>query len=240
MTFPLPILPIRQGAVANGNDAFTKILLHMDGADGATTFTDVAAGGSAHTWTARGNAQIDTGITKFGTATGLFDGTGDWIDTPDHADFTIGANDFVCDCWFNFAGSAGTRYQLAGQIDSGGTSASASIYLEHTAGNKIGGAVHIGATAFAVAGTTNITTSGWHHVALVRHGTNIYVFVDGVKEGTTGSVSGSINDSSQLWRVGANAFGNAWPGSIDEFRLSIGTNRGWTGASFTVPVSPYS
>src|SRR5262249_41203526 len=49
-----------------GNDAFTKILLHFDGADASTAFVDSNLGGSPHTWTASGNAQIDTAIVKFG------------------------------------------------------------------------------------------------------------------------------------------------------------------------------
>ncbi len=58
----------------------------MNGADGSTTFTDSATGGS-HTWTAYGNAQIDTAQNKFGGASGLFDGSGDYIDTPDSPDW---------------------------------------------------------------------------------------------------------------------------------------------------------
>jgi hypothetical protein len=70
-------------ALAAGNDSFTKILLHMDGANTSTTFTDSNSGGSAHTWTAAGNAQISTATYKLGGASGLFDGTGDFITTPD-------------------------------------------------------------------------------------------------------------------------------------------------------------
>jgi len=38
------------------DDSFTKLLLHCDGTDGSTTFTDE----SGKTVTAVGNAQIDT------------------------------------------------------------------------------------------------------------------------------------------------------------------------------------
>ena len=60
------------------DDSYTKALLHMDGADGSTTFIDE----SGKTWTRAGNAQIDTSQYKFGGASGLFDGSGDWVDTP--------------------------------------------------------------------------------------------------------------------------------------------------------------
>jgi hypothetical protein len=84
-------------ALADGNDTYTKVLLHFDGSDASTTITDSNSGGSAHTWTAAGNAQIDTAQYKFGGASGLFDGTGDWVTTPDHADFTLGSSDFTID-----------------------------------------------------------------------------------------------------------------------------------------------
>src|SRR3990167_8893029 len=38
-------------------DSYTKLMLHMDGTDGSTTFTDTIG---THTVTAVGNAQIDT------------------------------------------------------------------------------------------------------------------------------------------------------------------------------------
>ena len=67
-------------------DANTKSLLHFDGANNSTTFTDE----TGKTWTAHGNAKISTAQYKFPTGSGLFDGTGDYIDTPDHADFNFG------------------------------------------------------------------------------------------------------------------------------------------------------
>src|SRR5258708_4302625 len=72
------LLAFAAATLANGgNDSFTKVLLPYNGADASTTFTDTNSGGSAHTWRAAGNGQIDTADSKFGGASGLFDGTGD-------------------------------------------------------------------------------------------------------------------------------------------------------------------
>ena len=67
------------------DDGYTVALLHMDGADTSTTFTDE----SGKTWTANGNAQIDTAQSVFGGASGLFDGTGDYLSASDHADWQL-------------------------------------------------------------------------------------------------------------------------------------------------------
>ena len=80
------------------DDAYTKSLLHFDGTDASTTFTDE----SGKTWTAHGNAQIDTAQSVFGGASGYFDGSGDYITTPDRADFDFDGQQFTSDEAANF------------------------------------------------------------------------------------------------------------------------------------------
>ena len=56
-------------------------MMHCDGANGGTTFTDVSSegGNTAQTCAANGNAQTKTDQFKFGTASAYFDGTGDYV-----------------------------------------------------------------------------------------------------------------------------------------------------------------
>lgn len=221
------------------NDQYTKALLHMDGVDAATTFTDSNAGGSAHTWTAAGNAQIDTAAFKFSTASGLFDGTGDWITTPDHADFTLGAGDFTIDLWFRLAGGDGSLLGIAGQNDSGITAAASAWTLQRLANNKIRFQIS-NASAFTQIDSTNtfITAASFKHLAVVRNGNTIKLYVDGVQEGT-GSFSATAKDSASVLGVGVTGAtaANGFNGWIDEVRLSVGIAR-WTSA-FTPPAVAY-
>src|SRR3990167_4126243 len=84
--------------------ANTQLLLHCDGTDASTTFTD--SGNTVHTVTANNSAQIDTAQKKFGTASGLFaSATSDNLSVPDHADWDFGTSDFTIDFWFRFNGS---------------------------------------------------------------------------------------------------------------------------------------
>jgi len=225
-----------------GNDGFTKILLHMDGADTSAGFIDSNTGGSAHTWTAVGNAQIDTAQSKFGGASGLFDGTADCITTPAHADFALGSTDFTIDCWFNCTAASGIFSQIAGQIDAAGTNASQSFKMERSSGDKMVCAVAQGGSEFAIAGTTtitNVTNTGWHHLAFVRTGNVLKMFVDGIQEGGDLGFTGAVNNSGNLFGVGRRGeqLGFTWFGWIDEFRLSVGIAR-WI-VNFTPPISPY-
>jgi hypothetical protein len=222
------------GISPSGNDSNTKVLLHMDGADASTTFTDFNDGGGAHAWTARGNAQVDTADSKFGGASLLCDGTGDSIDTPDSANYTLGSGDFTIDLWFKINGGDGSTLDLAGQSDAGLTAAASAWYLQ-----RISGLLRFGLSTGAAfvtmnsASTYNTTTNtGWHHVAIVRNGNNLFMYVDGVQQATA-AFAGAVQDSAAVLSVGArSSAAGTWFGWLDEFRLS-NTAR-WT-AAFTPP-----
>ena len=237
------IYDVTDGTYSNGNDSFTKILLKFDGADASTTITDSNVGGSVHTWTAAGNAQIDTAQSKFGGSSGLFDGTGDWVTTSDSSDFTVGSGAFTVDFWFNCNAASGTEENLCGQCDSTPTNASTSFRIYRKTTDVIEAKVCVSTTAFTVTGTTQFTSStntGWHHCALVRTSNTLKLFIDGVQEGGDVSISGTVNDSSNAFRVGASGeyTSDPWTGWIDEFRLSVGSAR-WTD-DFTPPTIPHS
>ena len=78
------------------NDANTKLLLHCDGTNGGTTFTD--SSGSSHTVTANGGANTSTAQKKFGTASAYFDGTGDFLQSADSPDWDL-SGDFTWEMW---------------------------------------------------------------------------------------------------------------------------------------------
>ena len=64
-----------------GIDSYTKLMLHCDGLDTSTTFTDES--GEGHVVTALGNAQVDTAQKVFGTGSALFDNSGDGLSAAD-------------------------------------------------------------------------------------------------------------------------------------------------------------
>src|SRR5690554_1699309 len=77
--------------------ASVVLLLHGDGTDGSTTITDNS--GSAHSPTVNGNSQIDTAESQFGGASVLFDGSGDYLEYADSADWDFGTGDFTVEFW---------------------------------------------------------------------------------------------------------------------------------------------
>jgi len=215
------------------SDYYTDSLLHFDGNDASTNFADEAG----KTWTAAGNVQIDTAQKEFGTASGLFDGTGDYIDTPDHADFDVGSGEFTVDGWFK-RNATGVETSLFGQCDNAGGDAAVTLYIG--ADNRIRASITTNGTWKTVYPTETYTDSNWHHIAFIRTGDTLKVAVDGTFLATTLDVTGiTANNSTHkpaIGRLGEYA-SYYWNGWIDEFRFSKGVAR-WT-SNFTPPVSPY-
>lgn len=217
------------------DDSYTKSLLHFDGADASTTFTD----GSGKTWTTYGNSQLDTSVASpltNGNSTGLFDGAGDYIDTPDNADFDIGSGDFTVDFWVKRA-ATGAQW-ICGQSDSSATTSSLSISLDFLLGGQMRFQIW-SATNYNAQSTTSFGTSTWYHVAGVRYGNTLTNYVDGIAEGTSNVTGVTVNNSANKWAIGRLGEYNAAAlnGRVEEFRFSKGIAR-WT-ANFTPPTLAY-
>jgi hypothetical protein len=225
-------------SAALGIDTNVKILLRFDGTDGSTTITDSAP--FPRVWTAAGNAQLDTAQFKFGGSSLLLDGIGDYVTTPDSPDFSLGAGDWTVEFWFNCNVAGGTLEWICGQNDGIGTPSSVSVQMFRTTGNVISGQANVGSTAFTVTGTTqftNVTNTGWHHCALSRQGSTLRLFIDGVQEGGNVTITGSINNSANVWGVGTTGevTADTWTGWIDRFELIVGLAK--RTANFTPPTS---
>lgn len=225
------------GGGGGGSDPYWSsvvALLHFDGADASTTFTDETG---LRTWTAGGNAQIDTASSVFGGASGLFDGTGDYISTPAHADFDFGSGNFTIEMWVTPANLSGLK-MLAGQIAAG---TYAPIRMELNASNynflisaTVGGP-WVGGTTTLSAPATGAGTAD--HVAFVRNGSTFTLYVNGVSKGTR-THSGALYSSTDQMRFGAtNSDAYSHNGWIDEARITKGVAR-YT-ANFTPPTAAF-
>lgn len=217
-------------------DTNTKLLLHFNGADGATSTLDSSTG-KAVTFVA--NAQIDTAQKKFGVSSLLLDGTGDYITLADSADWHFSNGNFTIDLWVRFNSTTGNQ-QLANQY----VDANNFWTFYKNSNNGISFYVRQSSTDVVLMSTANslVTTNTWYHIALVRDGSNCKIFIDGDSKALTGTDFGatSLNDLATTLKIGYLASGNEQElnGWIDEFRIVKGVAK-YT-ANFTAPTSPYS
>lgn len=209
-------------------DSNTVLLLHCDGTDASTTFTDSSA--APHTVTANGNAQVDTAQSKFGGASLLLDGTGDYLSSTNSADWnlgTAGAGDFTIDFWVRFnTVTAQAGFVCAGDNSVNGWEtyyASGQLSIRNSTG-----------TGRGVSWTP--TTNTWYHIAWVRAGGTLTGYANGASLGTVSD--DDFNNDSQQLTIGQEGDGTQFlDGWMDEIRIVKGKAM-WT-ANFTPPTIPY-
>jgi hypothetical protein len=225
-----------EGTASAAGNANLKLLLHFDGSDGATTTTDSTT--NSHTVTFHNGTQISTTQSKFGGSSAKFDGSNDYAKVLNSADFNFGSSDFTIEFWM-----------YATDIMAG--------YHQDIIGNQIGGGFRVvfsskGSWEDGLGLRTNLgnvqagSTSGWtnniwHHVAVVRNGTAINIYRNGVSNATA-TWSGAITDTTQNIIVGMDSRSEPptdypFNGYIDELRITKGEAR-YT-SNFTPPTSAF-
>jgi hypothetical protein len=160
---------------------------------------------------------------------GYFDGTGDYLVTSTNAAFAMSSGDFTVEAWVNVSSTTGYRYIFDFRDGSG---AATNIYAYLNSGT-MNLNVGVGTTDDSASGS--ITLGAWAHVALVRSGSTITVYINGV---STNSFSSSQNFStSTAVTIGRRyTIEQYFIGYISNFRVVKGTAV-YT-ANFTPPTSP--
>lgn len=210
--------------VGTGADPYlpmTSLLLHMDGSNASTTFLDSSLNTLAVT--AVGNAQISTAQSKFGGASGLFDGSGDYCTATLSA---LGTNDFTIEAWVRPSSFANYRMIYDTRTSDGDTSGF--VWGINSSGNLF---IYLGSFVLT---TGTLTTNTWAHVALSRSGGTWRIFVNGVLQSGTYSNSGSLTRTATRIGMDWNTL-YGFDGYIDDLRITNGVAR-YT-SNFTPPVS---
>ncbi len=215
-----------------GIDSYTKLLLHMD----SSPFVD--SGTTGHTITNPGSNVV--------TAAGYFDDCGffdnaqsAYLTIPHHNDFDFQDQDWVIEFWYrgttpgynfpaiycrNLSGRSGLLITLQ-------TNNNIYVYIDSAVAGQswnVGSAKLLG----------SVESDTFHHYALLRSGNNYYTFKDGVQQ-VTWSNSSTLVYGSATTGIGLEGTTEYIYGYLDEFRISVGTDRGWSGG-FTPPTEAYS
>lgn len=208
------------GKGTSGDPDYSSVvfLSHFDGADGSTTIVDE----KGHTVTANGNAQLDTAQQKFGSASCLFDGTGDYLSLVDDAAWTF-TGDFTVEMWVRwnnlvdtaFAGQWSTSSATAGWLFAR-TAASGLVYNFYTGGGLLQ----------SITGAWSPSPSVWYSICAERSGNDFRLYADGAVVGTATNANTPRNAALDLRIGGRNhttpLYMDGW---IDEMRITNGVAR---------------
>ena len=217
--------------MAGGIDEFTVLMLHMDGADGSTTFTDDSD--SAHTVIPSGSVEIDTSQYKFGGSSAQFSATNTQLSIPDSVDWNADGA-YTVDFWVRFA-SAIPDSQYGGQERWSDPGDGGTIFL-----NTGGTAINVDLDAARpLPRTFAFVINTWYHVEWnIDDSNDCRIVVNWTQIGATGNTS-ALQDSTFPYLIGQQkGGGKQLLGWLDEYRVSRGIARHT--ANFTPETEPYT
>lgn len=210
---PLPVAHPDKFGIADVDpyaDA-VKLLVHFDGDNNGTTFTDV----KGHTITRVGNPVLTNTTSKFGT-TSLYCPTGtDYAQVAASSDFVF-PGDFTIECWV--WGQNPTNY---GEIIGNYTGNFSDHWAIEVGGNGIISWYSSGGTSTnQLVSNTAWNINQWNHVAAVRSGTTCTLYLNGAAVASK-TVSGTLGSASTTTYIGGRTNN---PGTsslrIDEVRIT--------------------
>jgi hypothetical protein len=217
-------------------DSYTKLLLHLD-----NNVTDSSS--SPKIPSTVYNITYSSSIKKMGTHSAYFDGSMSMIVYDPSSDFDFGTGDFTID--FNFRGTAYTGLDGCWYSHSPDRNDPHNYICElYYAESSILFYVMVdGVTKCEMYWSWTPVVDTWYHIALVRYGSDLKLYVNGValtlSSSPTPIGTNNITMPSCYTAIGYRTFnGNAFiTGYLDEYRVSKGIAR-WT-SNFTPPTSQY-
>jgi hypothetical protein len=175
-----------------------------------------------------GNAQVSTGQKKYGTGAMYFDGTGDYLTIPSNQNFVFGTGNFTIEAWVNPTVGGTWRSIVACRAGLYTTS------TEWVFGVHSSGYLYFYTDGQKFNTTSTIYDAIWYHIALVRNGSNLMLFINGTIQQT---VTHTQNLTFSSCSIGSNYDGTeVFTGYIDDLRITKGIAR-YT-ANFTPPAAP--
>jgi hypothetical protein len=210
------------------DDAYTKLLIHCNGGNNSTTFTDEAG----HSCSAAGSAKQSSTQVMFSSASSYYSASAatTYLSVADSTDWIL-TEDWSFDCWVYLA-SVTQNLTLFAQVGGGKYQA-----LDFTSGGTLlfydwNGSSQINSWNC----THGMSINTWTHIFIGRATNTPYMAIGGTQKTVTASKVGTHFDVASVLGIGGYNYG--FNGYIDEVRLSKGICR-WT-SNFTPPTAEYA
>jgi len=213
-------------------------LWHMDGAEGSQSFVNTGARASSnHVITAVGGAFLTTADKVFGSAALSLNGTTAYAEVADHPDWHLEDEDFTICTRIKFNSNTGAQ-PVFGQVIDDDNRVQCNYY--NNAIYFFARSSGVTYASYNVSWTPN--TDQWYHIAWVRRGSTLSLYIDGVAQSLTVETAiGTMPNIATPLCVGRSRVISAFQyldGLVDEFRWLKGIGQ-WD-SGFTVPTAPYA
>lgn len=200
------------------------LLLNME------TLIDV----KGHSVSAYGSAALTTAKSKFGTQSVYCPSGSDHLGVAASSDFVFSA-DYTVEAWF-YCTALPTNYgEILGNY---AFNAADNWGLELSSSGAVQYYPSTGSANLISAPAGTVTAGTWNHVAGVRYGSSVMLFVNGVKLGTPATLTGTLGAATLDLYIGGRSNN---PGTsslyVDEVRITKGIAR-YTN-NFTVPAAAF-
>ena len=245
-----PTVVVGGGGAGQPNFADVNLLLHMDGSDNGTTFTD--SSNTASVWTASGGSRTDTGTKKFGSA--AYEMQGISSDSPqsrgiisaEAATYTAlrMSNNFTFEFWY-YTSNSGSVKGISGY--------GFYSFLCYVNGQTL--TFELSSVTAGISSVEKTYTAGtvplnqWNHIAVTREGANFQVWLNGTRTvNATDMFTNAIRTQRAADGVDATKFAF---GSTNHTGISTQHLGGWlddvrianaivySGATITVPTAAH-
>jgi hypothetical protein len=177
-----------------------------------------------------GNAAVSTSVKKYGAASMYFDGTGDYLTVPSTPNLAFGGN-FTVEAWLYLNSYPSTSAAMYVCDFRNGSTSNFGFGVIGSAGVAKPYAF-VGSGPVDATGATSLSLNTWYHIAMVRSGSTVTYYLNGVSDAT---FTTSFSQGATGVTVGARYTGATEyvAGYIDDLRITRGVARYTT--TFTVP-----
>ena len=169
-------------------------------------------------------------------ASAYFDGSGDRLHTPEDASTRVAASNFTFEAWV-YSTTTTTSQKMIFTQGAPGVYAPFNVYVQ---GTTVRIYISTNGSSWNIASNSTssnpVQVKAWNHISLVRNGTTIGLYINGVADNTYAVSTTAFFTPTRETSVGGRDGEEYFPGYITDARLVIGTAV-YTSA-FTLPTAP--
>jgi hypothetical protein len=158
---------------------------------------------------------------------GYFDGTGDYLSTPNSSSFAFGTGNFTVEFWYRGTDTGG-GFGLT-------TGGSTGYWQLNLSGSTMYWQNDVGVSNLLSVSASPILNDAWNHVAVVRNSTTLTIYFNGVSVTSTSDTT-NYSGTGGNFQLGFDSNSNYIAGYIADYRIVKGTAV-YT-ANFTPPTAP--